>query len=167
MSRLTDLVIAYLHEVVAAGARAVQLFDSWIGVASAPDVSRAVVPYVERIVDAIRPTGVPIISFGTGTGSLLELLAAPDVDVVGVDWRTPLDVAWERIGPDRAVQGNLDPAVLLAPRDVIVERTHDVLRRAGGRPGHIFNLGHGVLPATPLDAIKVLIDTVHGWEGKR
>jgi uroporphyrinogen decarboxylase len=165
LGRLTDMVIEYLTAQVAAGAQAVQLFDSWIGALGAAEVERSVLPHMIRIFDAVAALGVPSIHFGTGTGALLELMARPACDVIGVDWRTPLDVAWDRVGTDRAVQGNLDPAVLLAPAPVIREHAIDVLRRAGGRAGHIFNLGHGVLPDTPLDSIKVLIDTVHGYQG--
>lgn len=167
LTRLTDMVIEYLTEQVAAGAQALQLFDSWIGALGATDVERSITPHMVRIFDAIEQLGVPSIHFGTGTGALLELLARPACDVVGVDWRTPLDVAWKRVGPEKAVQGNLDPAVLLAPPDVVRERARDVMRRAAGRPGHIFNLGHGVLPDTPLDNIKILIDTVHTYEEAR
>ncbi len=165
MTRLTDMVVEYLTEQVAAGAQAVQLFDSWIGALGAQDVQEHVLPHMTRIFDAVAALGVPSIHFGTGTGALLELMARPACDVVGVDWRTPLDVAWGRVGDDRGVQGNLDPAVLLAPPEVVRARTIDVMRRAGGRAGHIFNLGHGVLPDTPLDNIRVMIDTVHSFEG--
>lgn len=163
MERLTEMVIDYLREQVAAGAQALQLFDSWIGALGPRDVEQYVLPYTKRIFEATASLGVPRIHFGTNTASLLELMAAPDPEIVGVDWRVPLDVAWERIGHERAIQGNLDPAVLLGPPELVVDRARDVLRRAGGRPGHIFNLGHGVLPDTPLENLRLLVETVHSY----
>jgi uroporphyrinogen decarboxylase len=162
MERLTQMSIEYLTAQVEAGVQAVQLFDSWAGVLSPQDYACSALPYTRRIFEAI--SGVPRISFGTGTATLLELMASSGCEVVGADWRIPLDDAWERIG-SHAIQGNLEPVVLLATPEVVRERTHDVLRRAGGRPGHIFNLGHGVLPGTPLDNMKLLVDTVHSWGG--
>lgn len=162
MDRLTDLIVEYLTEQIGAGAQAVQLFDSWLGALGPGDVRRSVLPYTQRIFAALEPSDVPRISFGTGTAALLECMADADPDVIGVDWRVDLDHAWQRIGR-RGIQGNLDPAVLLAPADVVVERARDVLARAGGRSGHVFNLGHGVLPDTPVDNLKLLVDTVHGY----
>ncbi len=166
MDRLTDLVIDYLREQVAAGAQAIQLFDSWIGALSPADMRRYVAPHTRRIFEATVALGVPRIHFGTNTATLLELMAAPGPEVVGVDWRIPLDAAWRRIGR-RAIQGNLDPAVLLGPPELVREATLNVLERAGGRPGHIFNLGHGVLPATPLGNLQLLVDTVHSHQPER
>lgn len=163
MTRLTDLVIEYIHEQVAAGVQAVQLFDSWIGALAPSDVERYVLPYTKRIFEATSTLGVPRIHFGTGTAGFVELMAAPACDVVGVDWRINLDDAWRRVGPDRAIQGNLDPAVLLGPPALVVSRARDVLARAAGRPGHIFNLGHGVPPGAGLDNLKLLVDTVHEY----
>ncbi|MFP5225706.1 MAG: uroporphyrinogen decarboxylase [Actinomycetota bacterium] len=163
MEMLTDLIIDYLTEQVAAGAQVLQLFDSWIGALTPDDVRAAVLPYSKRIFQALRPYDVPLIHFGTGTAGLLELMAEAGPDVVGLDWRVRLDEAWPRIG-QRGVQGNLDPAVLLGPPDLVRARAHDILRRANGKPGHIFNLGHGVLPESPLDNLKLLVDTVHGYE---
>ena len=165
--RLSTMVIEYLGQQVASGIQALQLFDSWVGALSPADYAEFVAPHVARIFDATASLGVPRIHFGTNTATLLESMASPggpghtDPDVVGVDWRIPLDAAWERIGPEKAIQGNLEPAVLLAPPEVLVRRVDAVLAAAGGRPGHIFNLGHGVLPDSPLDNLKLLVDTVH------
>jgi uroporphyrinogen decarboxylase len=163
MDRLADLVIDYLEAQVAAGVQALQLFDSWVGALSPSDMRRYVTPHTRRIFEATASLGVPRIHFGTNTATLLELMAAPGPEVVGVDWRIPLDAAWRRIG-SRAIQGNLDPAALLGPPEVVTEAALDVLKRAGGRPGHIFNLGHGVLPATPLGNLQLLVETVHSHE---
>lgn len=160
MERLTTLVISYLQAKIAAGAQAVQLFDSWLGALSAADARTFVLPYSTRIFDAIAGLGVPRIHFGTGTAHMLDVMAGAGPDVVGVDWRIPLDQAWTAIG-GLGIQGNLDPAVLLGPPEFIESRARDVLRRANGRAGHVFNLGHGVLPDTPLDSIKRLVDFVH------
>src|SRR5205823_7009444 len=161
MERLTEMVVDYLSAQVAAGVQAVQLFDSWIGALALRDVEEYVLPYTRQILDAIAHLGVPRILFGTNTTLLLEAFSSLGPEVVGVDWRIPLDDAWERLGPGRAIQGNLDPGVLLGPPELVVERAKDVLARAGGRPGHIFNLGHGVLPDTPVDNLKRLVDLVH------
>jgi uroporphyrinogen decarboxylase len=168
MERLTAMVVDYLSEQVAAGIQALQLFDSWVGALAPRDYAEFVAPHTAAIFDATAGFGVPRIHFGTNTATLLEAMATPGAeatrpDVVGVDWRIPLDLAWERIGTDRAVQGNLEPAALLAPPATVVERTEAVLRAAGGRPGHIFNLGHGVLPDSPLDNLQLMVDTVHAF----
>ena len=160
-NRLTEITISFLEVQVAAGVSAVQLFDSWAGILSPADYRAAILPYSSRIFAALRPAGIPAIHFGVGTGELLGLLAEAGADVVGVDWRVPLDEAARRVGPDRAVQGNLDPAALLAPWPVIEERARDVLKRGRAAAGHIFNLGHGVLPATDPDALARLTDLVH------
>jgi len=158
LDRLADLAIASLRAQIDAGASAIQLFDSWAG-ALAPDVYRAhVLPHSAKVLAAVAD--VPRIHFGVGTGELLALMGDAGADVVGVDWRVPLDVARERV-PDKAVQGNLDPAVCLAPWEVVADRTRDVLRRNGGRPGHIFNLGHGVLPELDPGVLKQVVDLVH------
>jgi uroporphyrinogen decarboxylase len=160
LDRLADMAIASLRAQVAAGASAFQLFDSWAGALS-PDVYRDhVLPASAKVFAALRDTGVPSIHFGVGTGELLGLMAEAGPDVVGVDWRVPLDVARERV-PGKAVQGNLDPAECLAPWEVVAERTRDVLRRNGGRPGHVFNLGHGVLPELDPDILGRVVDLVH------
>ncbi|HEY7030454.1 MAG TPA: uroporphyrinogen decarboxylase [Thermomicrobiales bacterium] len=161
MSKLSDAVGRYLVAQVQAGAQAVQLFDSWCGELSPVDYASYVLPYTKRAIDAIRDAGVPIILFGVGTAGLLERLRDTGADVIGVDWRIALDEARCRLGPAVAVQGNLDPIALFAPWDALRDRTRIVLNQAGGQPGHIFNLGHGVLPETPLDNVKRLVEFVH------
>jgi uroporphyrinogen decarboxylase len=152
-----DWLVAQAH----AGADIVQLFDSWVGWLGPDDYGTFVAPHMPAIFDAVRATGVPAIHFGVDTGGLLELMRDAGGDVIGLDWRTPLADGWRRIGPDRAVQGNLDPAVLSGPHLEIERRVCAIIAAADGRPGHIFNLGHGIMPDTPLDAIAVLVDTVH------
>jgi uroporphyrinogen decarboxylase len=164
VDRLADLALASLRAQVEAGAAAVQLFDSWVGTLAPADYRRHVLPATRRIFEGLADLGVPRIHFGVGTGELLGLLGEAGADVVGVDWRVPLDTAWDRVGHTRAVQGNLDPTVLLAPWDAVAASAHRVLRQADGRAGHIFNLGHGVLPDTDADALTRLVDLVHGWE---
>ncbi len=158
--RLATMASDYLRAQVEAGVQAVQIFDSWVGALSPADYREFVLPHVRSIFDALGDLDAPKIHFGTGTATLLELQREAGGDVIGVDWRVPLDQAWERIG-DRAVQGNLDPALLLAPRDRLLSGVADVLRRAGGRRGHVFNLGHGILPSTPLDNVQAVTDYVH------
>ena len=161
MNKLTEVVSRYLLAQIAAGVNVVQLFDSWVGALSPSVYQRFVQPYSRRIFGAVRQTGTPSIHFGTGTASLLELMTQAGGDVISVDWRVDLDDAWQRIGYERGIQGNLDPTLLLTPWNVIEEGTHDVLRRAANRPGHIFNLGHGVLAPTPPDMLRRLVDAVH------
>jgi uroporphyrinogen decarboxylase len=161
MSRLADITIAFLRVQIAAGVSAVQLFDSWAGVVSPADYRRSVLPYSQRIFAALAGTGVPRIHFGVGTGELLGLMGEAGADVVGVDWRVPLDAAVGRVEPGKALQGNLDPAILLAPWDVIEERAREVLEAGRTAEGHIFNLGHGVLPETNPDVLARLTDLVH------
>jgi uroporphyrinogen decarboxylase len=160
LARLADLSLASLRAQVDAGAQAVQVFDSWAGSLAPDEYEAHVLPASRRIFDGLAGLGVPRIHFGVGTGELLGLMAGAGADVVGVDWRVPLDRAWTRVG-DRAVQGNLDPATCLAPWSVVADRTAAVLDAAGGRPGHIFNLGHGVLPDTDPDVLARLVDFVH------
>lgn len=162
MEKLTTAVSDYLLAQAAAGAQALQLFDSWAGTLSPSDYARFVLPYNRRVAEQVRATGVPLIYFSTGTSAMLPLTAQVGSDVVGVDWRIPLDEAWEAIGTDRGIQGNLDPALLAtAPPSVVVAEARRILREAGGRPGHIFNLGHGVLPQTPIENVETLVATVH------
>ena len=161
LDRLADLVGRYLAAQAGAGARALQLFDSWVGCLSPADYREYVLPHSRRALQLAGAAGVPVIHFGTDTATFLEDFAAAGGDVIGVDWRIPLDEAWRRIGA-RAIQGNLDPAALLAPRAALAERVRDVLARAGRRPGHIFNLGHGVLPETPVEAAQMVVELVHG-----
>ncbi len=143
------------------GADALQLFDSWVGCLSVGDYREFVLPHAKHAIELASTAGVPVIHFGTDTSALLEPMAEAGGDVIGVDWRIPLDVAWARIG-ERAIQGNLDPAVLMAPRAELERQVREVLRRAGGRPGHIFNLGHGIMPGTPVESVKLVVDLVHG-----
>lgn len=160
LERLVDATALYLNAQAAAGAQALQLFDSWVGNLSPTDYQRFVQPHMRRLIGQLAP-GVPLIHFGTDTGSLLELQRDGGGDVIGLDWRVPLNAAWGRLGPDIAVQGNLDPVVLFAPREEIARQARRVLDEAGGRPGHIFNLGHGILPHTPVDHVLALVDLVH------
>lgn len=161
MEKLSEVVTRYLLAQIRAGVDVVQLFDSWVGALGPSAYARYVQPYTRRIFEAVRQTGTPAIHFGTGTASLLELMAQAGGDIISVDWRVELDDAWTRIGFERGIQGNLDPTLLLAPWDVIERGMLDVLRRANQRPGHIFNLGHGVLAQTEPDMLRRLVDAVH------
>jgi uroporphyrinogen decarboxylase len=161
MGKLADIAISFLQIQVAAGVSAVQLFDSWVGVVSPADYRHAVLEHTSRVFAALEPAGVPRIHFGVGTGELLGLLGEAGADVVGVDWRVPLDEAARRVGPGKALQGNLDPAALLAPWDVVAERAREVLNQGRAAEGHVFNLGHGVLPDTDPDILARLTDLVH------
>lgn len=164
MVRLSDLTTAYLRAQVAAGAQAVQLFDTWAGVLSGADYRRYAAPYSKRVFDGLGDLGVPRIHFGVGTAHLLEDIRDAGGDVIGIDWRLPLDEAWRRIGFDRGIQGNLDPTLLFAPHDVLTSGVRNVLRHAAGRPGHIFNLGHGVLPTTPIDNVRRAVECARSLE---
>ena len=163
MDRLGESVLTYLRAQVAAGASAVQLFDSWAGHLSPTDYRDYVAPAVVRILGGLADLGVPRIHFGVNTGELLELMAGAGADVMGIDWRVPLDSARARLGNEIVLQGNLDPAACLAPWEVIEEKALEVLERGAGR-GHVFNLGHGVLPETDPDALSRLVDYVHSWD---
>jgi uroporphyrinogen decarboxylase len=158
MTRLTETFLRYVRAKVDAGADAIQLFDSWVGALSVDDYEEFVAPYSERILGGVA---APTIHFGTGTAHLLEAMAAAGGDVIGLDWRVPLDQGWARVGRDRGIQGNLDPALLLGPWARVEVAVDAILRAAGGRPGHIFNLGHGVLPETDPDALRRLRELVH------
>lgn len=160
MERLVRVTTAYINGQIAAGAQAIQLFDSWVGCLSPADYREFLLPHMKTLLQGITP-GTPVIHFGVETSSLLELLAEAGGDVIGVDWRIELDTAWRRIGFDRAVQGNLDPVTLFAPLAELRRQTERVLRSAAGRPGHVFNLGHGILPQTPVDHVVALVDMVH------
>ncbi|MGH2628999.1 MAG: uroporphyrinogen decarboxylase [Actinomycetota bacterium] len=161
MRTLVAIVLPHLRAQVDAGAQAVQVFDSWVGVLDRDDYRRRVQPHMSALFAGLADLGVPVIHFGVGTGELLGEMAVAGGDVLGIDWRTPIDEARDRVGHDRAVQGNLDPAVLRGPWDVVERKALDVLRRAGGRDGHVFNLGHGVLPDTQADQLARLVDVVH------
>ncbi|MEM8736839.1 MAG: uroporphyrinogen decarboxylase, partial [Planctomycetota bacterium] len=165
MTKMSRTIARYLNAQIAAGAQAVQLFDSWAGCLSVPDYQRYVMPYVTQIIDSIV-SDVPVINFATGNPALLPLLRGDSRTVVGVDWRVSLDAAWEQVGHDRAVQGNLDPISLFAEPEKLREMASDVLSRAQGRAGHIFNLGHGILPQTPVDHAIALVDMVHELSSK-
>jgi uroporphyrinogen decarboxylase len=160
MTLLARLVNDYLRAQIAAGADAVQVFDSWVGCLAPADYRRFVLPYTRAAI-ADLPSGAPVIHFGTGTAGLLESVRETGATVIAVDWRIDLDAAWRLVGIDRAIQGNLDPVALFAPPGEIRRHSKDILDRAGARPGHIFNLGHGVLPATPVDHVRALVDAVH------
>ncbi len=160
MSRLSRAVTRYLNAQIAAGAQCVQLFDSWAGCLHPDDYRQFVLPHTRSIVAGVTP-GTPVINFATGNPQLLPLLSEAGGDVIGVDWRIRLDDAWRAVGHDRGVQGNLDPLVLLGPKENIRGQAKKVLDQAEGRAGHIFNLGHGVLPQTPPDHAKALVDAVH------
>jgi uroporphyrinogen decarboxylase len=160
MERLAAAVADYLNGQIAAGAQAVQLFDSWAGCLAPTDYENFVLPYTQAAIKAITP-GVPVINFSTGTAGALKHVRAGGGDVIGLDWRVNLDEGWAILGEDVAVQGNLDPVALFAPRKEIEKRVADILRRAGGRAGHIFNLGHGILPETPVENVIAMVDAVH------
>jgi uroporphyrinogen decarboxylase len=158
MDALADLVRAHVLAQVEAGVQVVQVFDSWAGALAPDDYRRSVLPWTRRILDGLP---VPSIHFVVGTGDLLGTMRDAGGDAIGVDWRVPLDVAWERVGSDRAIQGNLDPAVCAAPWEAVERAALDVLERAAMRDGHVFNLGHGVLPSTPVETLERLVDLVH------
>ncbi len=161
LDALAEAMASYLRAQVDAGAQALQVFDSWAGALSPHDYGARVLPHTRRLVAGIREAGVPLIHFGTGTAGFLETFAIAGGNVVGIDWRIPIDEAWRRIGQDRGIQGNLDPASLLGPPETWRSQGADILKRADGRPGHIFNLGHGVLPDTPLEHLQGLVRLVH------
>ena len=161
MNKLSDVLVDYLVAQIRAGAQAVQIFDSWVGALSPQDYEHFVLPYSQRVLEAAKAENVPVIHFGTNTTTLLPLMKRAGGDVIGLDWRIPLDDGWKLLGHDVAVQGNLDPALLFAPRSEIKKRVEDIMRRAEGRPGHIFNLGHGILQHTPVENVKAVVDMVH------
>lgn len=160
MSLIARGLVKYLNAQIEAGAQAIQLFDSWVGSLSPDDYRRYVLPYTQEVIKGLKP-GTPVIHFGTGTSGLLELLREAGGDVIGLDWRVRLDEGWQRIGHDVAVMGNLDPVTLFAKQDHLLAEAKKILDEAGGRPGHIFNLGHGILPETPVENVIALVDAVH------
>lgn len=161
LDKLAREVTGYLRQQIREGAQAIQLFDSWVGCLSPNDYAEYVLPHVQVIFEGLKRENVPLIHFGTGTSTLLRLMRDAGGTVIGLDWRVPLDEGWAMLGPEVAVQGNLDPVALFAPFGEIERRVEDILRRAGGRPGHIFNLGHGILPGTPMEHVAAAIDMVH------
>ncbi|MDQ3665382.1 MAG: uroporphyrinogen decarboxylase [Acidobacteriota bacterium] len=160
MSLISRALVKYLNAQIRAGAQAVQLFDSWVGALSADDYREYVLPHTRTVLSSLA-TGTPVIHFGTGTGALIELMREAGGDVIGLDWRVRLDNAWQRIGHDVAIMGNLDPVALFAGKDYIRSQTKKILKQATGRPGHIFNLGHGILPGTPVENVIALVEAVH------
>lgn len=160
MERLSRAIVKYLNAQIAAGVEAVQLFDSWAGCLSPDDYQKYVLPYTRATIAALAP-GTPVIHFSTGTAGMLKWIRAAGGDIIGLDWRVNLDEGWESVGYDVGIQGNLDPAALLASPKEIRRRVEDILQRAGGRPGHIFNLGHGVLPETPVENVVAMVKAVH------
>ena len=160
MSLIADSLVRYLNAQIAAGAQAVQLIDSWVGCLSPDDYREFVLPHTRHVIKNVTP-GAPVIHFGTGTAALLELMREAGGDVIGLDWRVRLDEAWKRVGHDVAVMGNLDPIALFAEREVLQAQAKRILDQAGKRPGHIFNLGHGILPETPVENVIALVEMVH------
>jgi uroporphyrinogen decarboxylase len=165
MERLVGVITAYVNGQIAAGAQAIQLFDSWVGCLSPADYRTFILPHMKTLFQKITP-GTPVIHFGVETSGLLELLTETGGEVIGVDWRIDLETAWRRIGFDHAVQGNLDPVALFAPREELRRQVERVLQSVAGRPGHIFNLGHGILPQTPVDNVIALVEMVHEMSAK-
>ena len=161
LGKLACVVADYLTAQVDAGAQAIQLFDSWVGALSPDDYREYVLPHSQLILREVSATGIPTIHFGTGTATLLPLMKEAGGDVIGLDWRTPLDWGWDQVGADSAVQGNLDPVALLAPRPELERRVRAILDKAGDRPGHIFNVGHGILPETPVENVRAVVEMVH------
>jgi uroporphyrinogen decarboxylase len=163
MDKLVSALAAYAHQQIQAGAAAIQVFDSWVGTLAPGDYHRYVLPHSTALVHSIRHTGVPVIHFATGVGAYYPMLQKAGADVLGIDWRVELDQVWRAVRYRPAIQGNLDPAALFAPLDELRARVHDVLGRAGGRAGHIFNLGHGILPDTPIENVKAVVKMVQEY----
>jgi uroporphyrinogen decarboxylase len=166
MTKVSEVVRLYLRAQVEAGAQAIQLFDSWVGSLAVEDYVTHVKPHVKRILQDVMTLGVPVIHFGTGTSTLLEEQKDAGGTVIGVDWRIPIDKAWARLGDDVAVQGNLDPLLMCAPQEVARARAHAILDSVAGRPGHIFNLGHGIIPEVPVENVQAMVEAVHSWRPK-
>ena len=167
MNKLVATLSAFLLAQARAGAQVIQLFDSWVGCLGPADYRDYVQPHTKKIFEALSETRIPTIHFGTGTSDLLPLMREAGGHVLGVDWRSHLDEAWKRIGLDTGIQGNLDPMTLMAPWPILRDRAKEILDRAAGRPGHIFNLGHGILPATPVDSVKALAAFVHEYSSQK
>jgi uroporphyrinogen decarboxylase len=167
LDKLAGVTSAFLRAQIAAGVQVVQLFDSWVGCLGPDDYRAYVLPHTRRVIDELRDCDVPVIHFATGAATLLEAMREAGGDVIGVDWRLPLDDAWQRLGDQVGIQGNLDPVALFAPLPEIARRVDDILRRAGNRPGHIFNLGHGILPETPVEHVQAVAEMVHGRSARQ
>ncbi|MDD2498757.1 MAG: uroporphyrinogen decarboxylase [Desulfitobacteriaceae bacterium] len=163
MDKVSQVLVKYLRAQIAAGAQAVQVFDSWVGTLNKEDYRQFVMPYSQKLISSIADMGVPIIHFANNGAALLDLVKKAGGDVIGIDWRINIDEAWEKAGDDVAIQGNLDPAMLFAPPQVIEEKVKDILQRAGGRRGHIFNLGHGINKDTPVDHVLAMVEAVHKY----
>lgn len=166
MEKVSTVVTDYLRAQIESGVQAVQIFDSWAGCLSPGDYEDYVLPYAKKVIDGLADFDVPVINFATGVSAMLDLLTRAGGDVIGVDWRIHIDKAWDAIGTQKGIQGNLDPVVLFSSTETIELKTKDILNRVAGRPGHIFNLGHGILPETPVDNVRFLIDKVHELTGK-
>jgi len=163
MEKISEVLLRYLKAQIKAGAQAVQMFDSWVGALSPDDYETYVLPYSKYVLSGLKGEGVPVIHFANNASSMLELVVQAGGDVIGVDWRINLDEAWKRIGYDRAIQGNLDPFTLYAPPQLIAEKVKRILQMAGNRPGHIFNLGHGINKETPVENVIALVEAVHEY----
>lgn len=161
MKKVAEVILRYLKAQIKAGAQAVQMFDSWVGTLNSEDYREYVLPYSRYVLDGLKNEGVPVIHFANNASHMLELVAEAGGDVIGLDWRINLDVAWQRVGYDRAVQGNMDPFMLFAPPQVIEAKVKAILARAANRPGHIFNLGHGINKETPVENVIALVEAVH------
>jgi len=166
LAKLVKVLAAYAAEQAHAGADVIQVFDSWVGCLSEDDYRRYVLPRTTELVQALQQTGAPIIYFGTDTATLLAAMKETGANVIGADWRIRLDEAWRRIGSETAIQGNLDPVALFASKSELRGRVHEILQRAGGRPGHIFNLGHGILPETPVEHVKAVVEFVREYSSR-
>lgn len=164
LDKIVEVLVPYAASQVAHGAEVIQVFDSWVGALAPDDYEKHLLPHSRMLIRAIQSTGVPVIHFGTGGGSFLPLLHEGGGDVLGLDWRVRIDEAWASIGHEAAVQGNLDPVALFAPEDELRARVHDILKRVNGRPGFIFNLGHGILPETPVENVKAVVKMVREFE---
>jgi uroporphyrinogen decarboxylase len=160
MGKIVDVLAPFAHSQVTAGARAIQVFDSWVGALGSDDYVRYAAPYSRALIERIRATGIPVIHFGTGASGFFRELHAAGGDVMGVDWRINIDQAWMDISYRSAIQGNLDPVALFAPLPELRAKVHELLKRTGTRPGHIFNLGHGILPGTPVQNVKAVVEMV-------
>ena len=165
MEKISEVLIRYLNAQTQSGVQALQIFDSWVGCLSPGDYEEYVLPYSRKVIEGVNKS-VPLIHFATSNSTLLELMKRAGGDVIGLDWRMDIGEAWARLGYDVAIQGNLDPVILLGPVDLIERNVKKILDRVGGRPGHIFNLGHGILPNTPPDHVATLVDIVHEYSAR-